>query len=243
MINKTKNLEIFKFRDDNREKIRRSDVDALKERIKKRNMLDIFPIIVNKDMEIIQGQHRVLAAKDLGLEIFYQVFDDFKPIDIVTMNSAKAWTNGDILNFYCKNGYPHYLALKDFMTRNNLNLRTALLLTIGESKESMRKFKDGEYIFVQDASDDDLLLCWQTIDLIKKLGGNSSWTENARFWKAMLRLFRSPTFDSKKWTSNCNKLVSRFAPKGRSDDYCAMVEGIYNYGNQNKIYITRNAEV
>jgi hypothetical protein len=37
------------------------------------NMLEFRPIMVNKNMEVIDGQHRLEAAKELGLEVFYQI--------------------------------------------------------------------------------------------------------------------------------------------------------------------------
>ena len=30
------------------------------------------PIVVNKKMEVMDGQHRLMAAKQLGVEIYYQ---------------------------------------------------------------------------------------------------------------------------------------------------------------------------
>lgn len=242
MIHKTKDLSIFKFRDDNREKIRPADVEILIEKIKKRNMLDINPIHVSPKMEVIQGQHRVLAARKLGLEIYYMIVEDFKPQDIIAMNAQKSWTTGDFLNFYCKNGYEHYIALKKFIEKHNLGLRTGILLTAGESKVAQQKFRDGEYIFVEETTDDQLLLCWETIDIIKKFNGYSVWTVNARFWRAMLKLFRSPNFDSTKWLNNVSKLVARMGPRTKAVEYCEMIENVYNYHNKDKIFLNGKEE-
>lgn len=68
MINKTKNYDQFKTTNLNREKgIDRNRVEWLKNQIQRRNLLDMCPIIVNSNMEIIQGQHRWLLQKNLGL--------------------------------------------------------------------------------------------------------------------------------------------------------------------------------
>ncbi len=86
MIKKTKNYEMFTFREDNREKIDQSHVQRLVFSIEKRNLLELRPIIVNEKFEVIDGQHRLMAAKFLDVEIFYQQEKKLDAKDIITMN-------------------------------------------------------------------------------------------------------------------------------------------------------------
>jgi len=90
MIRKTTNYEIFTFREDNREKIDKKHLARLVESIKSRNLLELRPIMVNEKLEIVDGQHRLLAAKQLGYEIYYQKEENLDCADIVRMNLSKA---------------------------------------------------------------------------------------------------------------------------------------------------------
>lgn len=41
------------------------------------NLLEFFPIGVNSNLEIITGENIFIAAKELGLDIYYTIIDDF----------------------------------------------------------------------------------------------------------------------------------------------------------------------
>lgn len=237
MIKKTKDYDIFILRDDNREKIDRPHIQRLCESIKSRNLLEFRPIVVNEKMEVIDGQHRLFAAKALDVEIYYQVESKLDAPDIVRMNISKAWTMGDYLNFYCQHDYEEYKKLAEFMKKHSLTLKVALTIALGQSKLGYYEFKRGEFKFEECSENVDLDICWETIHYIQKINGYAQYTYTNRFWKAMLKLVKHPNFDAKKWKSNVEKLVSNFCPKARADDYVIMVQNIYNWRNNAKIHL------
>ncbi len=235
MIKSTKNYEMFIFREDNREKIDQVHVKRIKDSIELRNLLDLRPIVVNEKYEILDGQHRLLAAKSLGVEIFYQIEKKLEAQDIIAMNINKAWTNGDFLNFYCQHGYPEYLKLKEFMKKNGITLKIAISIAIGQAKIGFHDFKIGNFVFHEESLGYELDICWETINYIKKMNGFSSYTMSSRFWKALLKLIRHPYFDQKKWRDNMQKMIEHFSPRARAEDYVHMVQTVYNWRNQSKI--------
>lgn len=239
MIQKTDDYELFIFRDDNREKIDQAHVRRLVESIKARNLLHLRPIDVNDRMEIIDGQHRFLAAKSLGIEIYYKKERTLEAEDIIRMNISKAWTMNDYLNFYCHHQKDSYILLKRFMEKHKLILKVALNIAIGDSRLNFQKFKGGEFEFIEESLEQELDVCWQTIEYIKKMNGYSAYTNSSRFWKALLKLVKHPEFDLNKWRNNTQKLVDHFTPKGRTEDYIKMVQTIYNWKNLNKIRIIK----
>ena len=85
MIQKTKDYEMFKFRDDNRP-LSQPHLKALIDSIKSKNLLEMRPIQVNAQFEVIDGQHRIAAAKALGVDIYYQVEESLNPEDIIRLN-------------------------------------------------------------------------------------------------------------------------------------------------------------
>ena len=70
-ILRTNNYDMFKFKKENRE-INYNKVNNLK-----RKLIDdgrqIMPIICNKNMEIIDGQHRFEALKELAWDVMYYI--------------------------------------------------------------------------------------------------------------------------------------------------------------------------
>src|ERR1700692_632576 len=128
MIQKTTDYSIFKFRDDNREKISELHVIRLLESIKKKNLLDLRPITVNSKMEVMDGQHRLLAAERLNTPIFYEIREELDSKDIVILNVSKSWNNYDFLNFHLKSNNSNYIKLKEFMKKYDIGLLPALVL-------------------------------------------------------------------------------------------------------------------
>jgi len=235
MIKKTSEYDMFVFREDNRDKIDQAHVQRLMESIKSRNLLELRPICVNEKMEVIDGQHRLLAAKALNIEIWYQLDKKLKAEDIVRMNISKPWTIGDYLNFYCYHEYGEYKKLRDFMKKYNLSLKVALNITMGLQHIGYFHFKQGEFKFSEEDINEQIQICWESIDYIKKMNGFSPYTTSSRFWKALLKLVRHPDFDEMKWRTNMQKMIEHFVPKARMEDYIQMFSHVYNYRNPSRI--------
>lgn len=235
VIIKTTEYDLFIFREDNREKIDQTHVRRLADSIKSRNLLELRPINVNSKMEIIDGQHRLLAAKMIGVEIYYTKQDNLDASSIMLMNITKPWGSADYLNFFIQQGYEQYIKLKQFMTKNNLSLKIALNICTGQSHDNRKKFKMGEFKFDCDSMEKDLEICWETIFFIKKLNGFSSYTHSTRFWKALIIVTRHELFDVIKWRNNVQRMVGHFCPKATASEYLHSMLHIHNWHNNNKI--------
>lgn len=241
MIKHTKDYDIFKLRPDNR-KIDPIHVKKLGESIFARNMLDLEPILVNQKMEIIDGQHRLMAAKQLGIEIYYKIDNNMNPEDIIRLNIAKNWGQSDYLNFYCQQGYTHYLKLKEFMDKNQLGLRLALNICIGKEQIPHKEFREGKFQFEKDFESAELDCVKETIRLIKKSNGFSPYTDSIKFWGAMLKMIRQPNFEMAKWYANLPKMSDQFSIKATEKGYISVLARVYNYRNDFKINFTGEEE-
>jgi hypothetical protein len=235
MLQKTKDYDSFIFRKDNREKIDEAHVQRITESIRSRNLLEFRPVVVNQKMEVIDGQHRILAAKSLNVEIYYQIEKSLDATDIVKMNISKTWTNADYLNFYCHHKYEEYLKLKQFIKKNEITLKIGMSIAMGIVRQSRHDFRMGLFKFKEETLENEINICWKTIDYIKKLNGFSPYTNSSRFWNALLKLIRYPNFDSEKWKFNLERLVDNFCPKPSEKLYVKMVAKIYNWKNSSPI--------
>ncbi len=211
----TSDYDMFKFREDNRVAIIQSHVQRLADSIKARNLLELRPISVNADMEVMDGQHRLLAAKLLGVPIYYRQDHELQPSDIILMNVAQTWKQSDYLNYYCRNNYPEYVKLKEFMKKNNLSLRIALGITSGHGNSVFSDFKNGQFK--------------------KQMRGFSLYMHTSRFWKALLILVRHTNFNAVKWRENLKKMVERFNSKATQEDYLILLMEVHNWNNKKKV--------
>lgn len=235
MIEKTTNYDMFTFREDNRVKIVHSHVKKISQSIQCRNLLELQPIIVNEKMEVLDGQHRLLAAKSLGLEIYYKIEKSCNFGDIILLNISKSWGVNDYLNYYCKNGFDEYIKLRDFSKKNQLQTRVAYNLCCARSIKAYDEFKEGKFKFSQDLYSFEIEICWRTIDFIKKMNGISPYTITTKFWNSLIKLITQPDFNQEKWMSNLSKMVERCCVKVSAEEYKRMFMEIYNWKNSHRV--------
>jgi ParB-like nuclease domain len=237
----TTEYSIFKFRDDNRDKkhgqLDLHHIDKIMESIKSKNLLHIRPIIVNSDMEVIDGQNRLEAAKRLNVPIFYQIHSDILGEDMIAMNIAKPWTPYDFLNYFCKNGYEEYIKLNDFLKTKRLTLKVILQVTLVIGKQAAHDFKTGKYVFDDEKFGNHTDTCWEFIDLLKKIKGYQAtyFTSTARFWRALIELVAHEDFIYEILDNNSRRMIDRIGQRNSYKEYISMLEHIYNYRNTKKI--------
>lgn len=238
----TTDYDKFILRDDNRASICRSKVASLKRSIQKRNLLHIFPILVNEKMEIFNGQHRYLAAKDLGVPIYYVCEKDLLSHDILTANAARAWTLDDYLNFFVKNHYPEYMKMKKYMDEHGLKIR-AMLAICGCGRAVLHKsFKEGDFIFDEKECELATEIGSEIVSLVKNGSKDGSFIQSMRFWFALLRLINHPEFDREVWKRNLALLSNRLKNRSTTDELTEMLFDIYNYKQRRHIHWDKETE-
>jgi hypothetical protein len=115
----------------------------------KRLTKDIFenglsqPILVDAEGNILEGQHRFLACKSLGLNVKYIVTDDISIDRVVAINNlSKPWTPLDKARSYAAQGNEHYIKLLDFLDEcqelePKVSLRIASMLAQGSASKEV----------------------------------------------------------------------------------------------------------
>ncbi|MBG8556177.1 ParB N-terminal domain-containing protein [Hymenobacter guriensis] len=144
-VRHTKEYDIFKLIDSNRE-IDQAQVKRLVKKIQKRNLLHLRPMDVTMEYGVIDGQHRLEAARLLGVSIYYRLAPELSKADIAELNSsAKNWTSADYLNYWTVEGKEHYIALSRFLNKHpKFKLTTAKLL-VGGQGSSHHDFLAGSF--------------------------------------------------------------------------------------------------
>jgi hypothetical protein len=114
-VYETNDYSMFKTLGGNRE-LNKLHVARLKKSFSENYLFT--PILVNSEMGIIDGQHRVEAAKALGLPIRFIKLNGYGLHEIQVYNTnMKNWKKEDYLNGYCDLGFSEYLKFRNFMKR------------------------------------------------------------------------------------------------------------------------------
>lgn len=174
-------------------------VRHLVESIAKKNLLHLNPIQVNERFEVIDGQHRLEAARRSGVAIYFIVANGLSIDDAILENSNHSgWQGKDYLKSWVDRGNEHYRVLQLFAEQYGLPTITSLGLLTGSNLKQeggtganrfagtnsrMRVFKEGRLtlhgyeVKKAEAFADKLMLfkpytdanCWRTPAFIKAL--------------------------------------------------------------------------
>lgn len=124
-INKTKDYSIFKFIEGNR-KLIPGHLAKLTVSVNNKNLLMYNPIVVNENMEVIDGQHRLEVAKNNDLPIYYFIAKDLGLHEIRLLNqNNKNWSALDFVKSFAIKGNQNYIWFLKFMEEYGLNLTKA----------------------------------------------------------------------------------------------------------------------
>lgn len=140
---KTSRYEKFKRLEGNR-----ALVKSRKEKIKKSIQQNGYihnPIVVNEKYEIIDGQGRFEALKELGMEIEYVIAPGAGLEQCVALNtSGTLWTMKDYIDSWCEMGNENYIRFRQLRSEYPaLPLRPVYMMATGLASIQERSIKNG----------------------------------------------------------------------------------------------------
>lgn len=228
------NYSIFKKLEGNREifeKRKRAIIDSIRENGWIRN-----PIIVNEKMEIIDGQGRFEALKELNLPIEYVVAKGADISTCIALNvKQKNWSSNDYIECYAQNGNYNYIKLKELLETYKLEqqavaMMAGRLITDGSKNQSI---KNGTF----EITDEQNLykrmeFLKESLNLIpKNCGRRRSWV------KVIKMIFYSKLIDNDIFLEKLKKYNSLVTPCVNSKQVIECFEKIYNYNSKKeKVY-------
>ena len=226
----TRDYDRFKLLNLNRS-LDRNHINKIKDSIVKNGYLMSNPIIVNKDMEILDGQHRFVALKDMGLEVPYEVIDKDYGTIIDLNTTAKSWTVEDYVNYYCqKDQNPNFLRLARLCVELKSSATNILTIAIGERPGGtfMNNVKHGVLKLTQVDENRINEFYTQMLAFCKMVKIKPS----AKLSRALIKLSQHPRFS---WKTMLEKAVKypTLAYNCRTDDeFKIMLKDLYNYNTK-----------
>ena len=138
VILKTHDYTIFKKLNGNRD-VDEKRVKGLMKSIEKIGWIS-NPIIVNRKMEVIDGQGRLEALRRLGLPVEYHIVDNANLDNCRTMNSNNtAWKTNDYIKSFADSGNKDFQRIQYLMNYFDITL-DILMMAAGKTDGSSRAY-------------------------------------------------------------------------------------------------------
>jgi hypothetical protein len=229
----TTNYGRFKFRSDNRI-VNSGHVNKLVHSMKTNGWVKGSFVVVNEKGDLIDGQHRLIAAKTVGIPIQYIVVKqaDFDTIQTLNQNQ-KNWMKSDHINGWVNKGVQDYIVLDEFQKKYPQFRITEHLMFLSNSFTSITKetFENGEFKVK------NLKKAEEMADNIAKLKPYfDKYYNKSIFVRAMVKIMtRKSDFVFDEFLHKVSIRPGSIHPCGTVEQYVEMVENIYNYKRKNKV--------
>jgi hypothetical protein len=239
-ILRTRDYSIFKKHPQNRE-LKPLNLKKLEESLGEKSLLEFRPILVDKDMRVLDGQHCVRVAEKLGIEVFYMIVPDAQVEDIIRLNAYKQnWATDDYMNAHSSLGKAEYIKLNEFCNRNQISIAEFLHMMNIRHGSQIKKLKKGEVILPPQQTLDEfekkLIKLNDLCSLIDSYSIKYNYiTKTQRFRRAAYILLSNKNTDYKTLLKKIKFNFDKIRPSTTSKTYYSMLRDIYNYKNQNPI--------
>ena len=225
-------LTIFKQVEGNRP-VNALHIDKLVRSIQDYGML-VSPILVNKTMLVVDGQHRLAAAKKANSYIYYIVVEDYGIEQVHALNlTQKKWTNKDFLNSYVEMGLDDYILLKNFTKLNDdfsLDVCTMLCSNKRDYSGPFNKlFRSGNWKI------GELTAANKLAGMLRAVGEYYDGYNRRVFVSTMIMLINKDVFDFESFLTKLSRNPSLLTNCTNTSQYVSLIEDIYNYKRRNKV--------
>ena len=217
------------------------------ERLKKsfQNSYLMSPIIINEKDEVIDGQHRYQAAKELGLPINVICVNGYglKEVQILNTN-MKNWGKVDYLNAFCDLGYPEYLKFRNFMRRfRELPIGSCeplLTQRLGQPSTHTKNFNNGGKYRTRYFEEGELVIknYEQSIEYAEKIMQIKPHYEGYHrriFVIAMMGVFLNDNYSHAQFLQKLQVNPGSLQHCSNVTQYKLLIEDIYNYRSREKV--------
>ena len=225
-IMSTNDYSKFNFKEGNR-KINNRNYFKLLESMKQEQLM--IPILVNEQFEIIDGQHRFQAAKELNLPIFYFIVDGYGSEEMKRANLVSSnWTKDDFLNMFLADGDKRYEAINSIIENYevpiSLVLKAISAMQNNNQKLISKQFEEGTI---------ELKHLDAVIEFFDALEDFSFFKpyKTLQFSRAFLKLYMAPEYDHEIMKQRLEKRKNYIVKKNTVDDYLVMLtKEVYSFG-------------
>lgn len=201
---RTTNYDIFAFSKFNR------NVFLTPEMLNQAELGFVSPIIVNENLIVIDGQHRLTACKQLGIPVEYIIKPNLGEDDIVRMNTVqKPWKLINYIEAYANEGKQEYIRLLNLINTKDYYQSVAIISQIAMNTANPRgmikPIQDGKFEFHNYEKTVEFLA------FLSKFKKETKVPYRSNLSRALYTLFQYKVVD-------LNKLITKVISSGLSDE-------------------------
>ncbi len=131
---KTINYDLFSFKKENRG-ISKQKITQLKDNFLKFGYDENYPVLIDENFLIIDGQHRFTACKELKIPVIYAFSKNNSNEYMRSLNIvSSAWELADYIRSYASENRECYANLLNFKKKHNLTMSTAIIIYFGNAR-------------------------------------------------------------------------------------------------------------
>lgn len=218
----TNDYSKFGFLKGNRH-VNEANLKNLEKSISKKHLT--VPIIVNDNMEIIDGQHRFTVCKEKNLPIYYIVISGYGRTETELLNTAsRKWTPDDYLESYCDLGYTNYVKIKEFMDSTGLTLALSREFFERSIENRIRifEFKNGDLKLFNEA------MTYKMYEWYMDFKESPAYI-NTLFVRTLIRVFKHKDYKHEIMKQKLVHSAYKLKIKSFMREYLEDIENVYNY--------------
>jgi len=225
-IYKTNDYAIFKLLVGNRELFKpsyRKIIESMKE-----EQL-VIPILVNENFEIIDGQHRFTACKELGLPVYFYIVSGYKLDEVKRANTASSnWSNSDYLDMYIKNDVEIYKKIDLICKERDITLHIFIKIIATLEKVNTiiltNEFIEGKF---KEEYFENLIKVLDSLELFNFINKY----KQTSFIVGYLKLYMHPDYDHEHMKNKIEKYPHNIKSLGNYDECLSILcNKIYSFG-------------
>ena len=235
----TENYDMFKKIGGNR-KINKANYAKIVKSMKEEQL--IIPIVVNEKYEIIDGQHRFTACKDLGKPVYFYMVRGYGLEQVKRANIASSnWKKENYLDMFVAEGNETYKEFEEIKERYDLNISNLLkIFAIVQEKQSARvgyEFENGTLTLDGKMEVLRFLTALEDFNFFKFYKSNN-------FLIAFTRLYFKSEYDHDKMKTKLITHRNSLEKRSTSDEYLVLLcNRIYSFGvTKNPIYYSSESK-
>ena len=235
----TENYDMFKKIGGNR-KINKANYAKIVKSMKEEQL--IIPIVVNEKYEIIDGQHRFTACKDLGKPVYFYMVRGYGLDQVKRANIASSnWKKENYLDMFVAEGNEIYKEFEEIKERYDLNISNLLkIFAIVQEKQNARvgyEFENGTFTLDGKMEVLRFLTALEDFNFFKFYKSNN-------FLIAFTRLYFKSEYDHDKMKTKLITHRNSLEKRSTSDEYLVLLcNRIYSFGvTKNPIYYSSESK-
>jgi hypothetical protein len=202
------------------------------------------PILVNENLQVIDGQHRLLAAKEVKSEVYFIIIPGSNLTDVHTLNlNQKNWSRKDFMEGYANMGVIPYIKLRDFVKKNddysfndcvslcsNTSTVASTTSNSGNRKSSYKNtIEEGTWL------GRDFGLGQEWANKIRMIKPYYVGYNRTIFVGTMITLLSNKNFDYSEFMHKLRIQPTALVDCANRDQYKTLIEDIYNFKRREKV--------